>query len=261
MIDLTKPMNESEIQKLDRFQKAQLFHNVYEKYSYDNLPQSLKEFYNIDNGLNAVKSLASTAGIQDPYTLVRFIKLVRPDTPKTYQHIYNRAKFLADMCDTDVLSILNSDFFKGFNFIPDMTYAGDKKVEATKGVGTYIPLKDGEYIPSEDEDEGGGSGQDYKDEEKVYFYYYASSDEIRASKTFAELKTKLPKLPESELVFAEDENNTNILNVSCNYNEEADKITFNFFQISETEMTLYRVEYTASDLTVSAGTFIMNGNG
>ena len=158
MADLTKPMSAAAIKKLDYFEKAQLYHNVYSKYAYKDLPYELKTFYDTDNGLKAIQAIASTGSIQDPYTLVHLLRVLMPEMPKSYQHIYKRAEFLADMCDTSVENILRSRLFLAENFIPDMVTGEIDKIIKTKGTGTYIPIEEGSYTPDPDAGKGGGSG-------------------------------------------------------------------------------------------------------
>lgn len=259
MADLTKPMSAASIKKLDYFEKAQLYHNVYQNYEYKDLPFELKTFYDTDNGLKAVQAVASTGSIQNPYSLVHLIRVLSPEMPRSYQHIYQRASFLADMCDTSIRNILESKIFYIENFIPNMEIDKIDKIINTKGTGTYIPLEEGEYIPDPDAGGGGGGGGgDYSDEEKVYFYYDTNTGSCTCSKTYSELINKVPKLPSAEILFDSSMHHNNVVNISCSHNSVNNNLEFNFIQIYDYKMTLYQVIYTPDGCTIDSGELILS---
>jgi len=262
MADLTKPMSAAAIKKLDYFERAQLYHNVYSKYAYKDLPYELKTFYNTDSGLKAIQAIASTGSIQNPYTLIHLLRVLMPEMPKSYQHIYKRAEFLADMCDTSVENILRSRLFLAENFIPDMITGEIDKIIKTKGTGTYIPLEEGSYTPDPDAGKGGGSGGggdgDFAEEEKVYFYYDTSTGACTCSKTYAELINKVPKLPAAEIIFDSSMKHNNVVNISCSHNTENNSLEFNFIQIYDFKMTLYQVVYTPDGCTIDTGELVIS---
>ena len=258
MADLTKPMTAANIKKLDYFEKAQLYHNVYQNYQYKDLPFDLKTFYDTDNGLKAVQAIASVGSIQNPYTLQHLIRTLTPEMPRSYQQIYQRAAFLTDMCDTTIRNILESKMFFIENFVPEMNETEINRVINTKGTGTYIPVEEGSYTPDPDAGKGGGGGGgDFAEEEKVYFYYNTTTGVCTCSKSFTELLSKVPKLPAAEILFDSTMRHNNVVNISCSYNTDNDSLEFNFIQVYDYKMTLYQVIYTTEGCTIDSGELII----
>jgi len=142
-IDLTTPMTDEQISRLDYFEKAQLYHNVYLNKTYDELPKALRSFYLDDPGLRLVKSTIQNANMKEPYEIEKLIKALAPSKPQTHQEIYNRALYLANVCDTSVEKILHSGMFGWHDFIPAMTNDVIEDILTNKNTGLLKPLAPG----------------------------------------------------------------------------------------------------------------------
>ena len=263
MANLTQPMTVEQINQLDYFEKAQLYHNVYYNKTLYEIPVPLRSFYNLDEGLSIVKATISNAKVKDPYEIAKLIKALNPAIPRTYQEIYARAAFLADICDTSVEKILKSDIFNTRDFIPKLDAVALKEVLNSKTTGMPITLKREDYTPSQDDEEQGGGGStpsgDYATEDKIYFI--VENQEIICDKTFDEVIAKLPKLPEAELILDSASDYQNILNISCGYNAAKTEINFNFIRLYDTEIKFFTIHYTGVGITIEENSFVIDNGG
>ena len=250
MASLNTPMTNEEIKNLDYFDRAQLYHNVYHDIEYSKLPTLLKPFRVDDGGLKAIKSVVAGQNIKYPYTLAHLIKVLEPEAPRTYQQVYNRAVFLADLCDTSVNKILKSDIFAPRDFIPQLDENIIKDIITTKGTGTIKELKSDDYEPWVDPNPPAGSS-DYTDEEKVYFF--ENNGTFTCNKSFDEVIAKLPKLPTAELIYTNN-NNQNMLDISSGYNDLTQIASFNFIKMYENNIILSTLHYSASGIEFEQNT-------
>lgn len=258
MANLTKPMTNEQIEKLDYFDKAQLYHNVYMSKTYFQIPSALRSFYIADGGLEIVKATISNAHIKDPYEIAKLIKALNPGKPQTLQEVYARAEYLANLCDTSVKKILESNIFNTRDFIPQLDSNALKETLANKTTGMLVPLKPTDYTPSKDDDTPSGGG-DYAEENKIYFM--VEGNEIICDTSFSDVIAKLPKLPEAELILDEASDYQNILNISCGYNAAKTKIDFNFIRLYDTEIKFFTIHYTGVGITIEENTFVINNGG
>jgi len=265
LANLTKPMTNEQIEKLDYFDKVQLYHNVYIGKTYSEIPKALRPLYSADGGLEIVKATISNAHIKDPYEIAKLIKALNPGKPKTLQEVYARAEYLANLCDTSVKKILESDIFATRDFIPQLDAAALKETLTNKTTGMLVPLKPTDYTPSQDDTPAptpgptpSGSG-DYAEENKIYFM--VEDDEIICDTSFNDVIAKLPKLPEAELILDEASDYQNILNISCGYNAEKTKIDFNFIRLYDTEIKFFTIHYTGVGISIEENTFVINNGG
>lgn len=257
-------MSDADIRKLDYFEKAILFHNVYIDYKYEDLPYSLKAFYSLDSGLLTVQSIAKNGNIQDPFALLNIIERICPEKPRNFQQVYARAAFFADMCDTSIIKILQSRFFEPMDFIPNMTDEKIQEVIKTKGVGTYIPLTPADYTPSDiqppppGQGGGGGGDGDYAEEEKIYFYYDGTS--CTCNKKYCDLFSKLPKLPAAELIYTNDERYNNIVSIAHRYDETNQVISYFFFHIYDSHAEMIQVDFNGATIEVNVNPIVLGPN-
>lgn len=264
MANLTKPMTNEQIEKLDYFDKVQLYHNVYMNLPYESIPRALRSFYIADGGLEIVKATISNAHIKDPYEIAKLIKALNPGKPQTLQEVYARAEYLANLCDTSVKKILESNIFNAHDFIPQLKADALKETLSNKTTGMLVPLKASDYTPSKDDDPTPTpgptpSGGDYAEENKIYFM--VEGNEIICDTSFSDVIAKLPKLPEAELILDEASDYQNILNISCGYNAAKTKIDFNFIRLYDTEIKFFTIHYTGVGITIEENTFVINNGG
>ena len=78
MANLNAPMADAQIQKLDYFDKAQLYHNVYLNYTFNQLPVALRSFYTDDPGLTIVKAILGNSFSYSPRSLRLFFEATEP---------------------------------------------------------------------------------------------------------------------------------------------------------------------------------------
>lgn len=260
MVNLNAPMTDAQIALLDHFEKAQLYHNVYLNTAYEDLPKLLKEFFTDDPGLRLVKSTIQSANIKEPYEIQRLIRTLNPSKPQTYQEIYVRAQFLANVCDTSVEKILRSKIFSVNDFIPDLKEDALTAVLNTKTTGFLVPLKSSEYTPSQDQ--GGSSGDiptpTPAEDSKVKFTVNGTT--VTCNKAYDEIVEYLPDLPEAEMILDSLNDYQNVLNVSCGYNQPDGRADFNFIQLYGTTIKFYTIHCTASAFTLEENTVVINGN-
>ena len=257
-------MTDEQISRLDHFEKAQLYHNVYYNSSWASLPIALRPYYTADDGLAIVKATIANASIKDPYEIAKLIKAINPSKPQTLQEVYARAAYLANLCDTSVEKILRSDIFNTRDFIPDLTETAIKTTLANKTTGMLVPLKASDYTPSQDDDEGGdtptpvpGGDSDYADENKIYFT--VENESVVCDTAFDDVISKIPKLPAAELVLDTINDSQNILNISCGYNESANRIDFNFIRIYQDSLELFTIHYARSGITIESNSVVISG--
>jgi len=265
MADLTKPMSDAAINQLDYFDKAQLYHNVYMNIPYDEIPTPLKKFYNEDPGLIYLKSVLMDSNLQNPYEIAKLIKALKPAKPQTLQEIYNRAKYLADVCDTSIEKILRSDLFNSQDFIPQLTEENIVKTLKNGALGNPVTLKPDDYTPAPSGGDDSGDDPvtptiegDYADENKIYFN--ANGDSITCNKSFSEVISKLPKLPDAELVRNAADDYQNISNIACGYDPTTATAHFNFAQIYTTNILLFTIHYSASGIIMEENEFMIDAN-
>ena len=258
-------MTNEQIEKLDYFDKAQLYHTVYYNKTYSEIPKSLRIFYTADAGLAIVKATISNASIKDPYEIAKLIKALNPSKPQTLQEIYNRAAYIANLCDTSIEKILRSDIFNTKDFIPKMSEEKIKETLKNKNIGSLISLEKEDYTPSQDDDPTPtptpipGEG-DYATEEKIYFTV-DSNFQLKCSKTYQQVISTLPKLPSAELILDSSSDYQNILNISCGYNEEIGQLDFNFIQLYDTTIKMFTIHFKAVGITIEENSFIINNGG
>lgn len=263
MADLNAPMSNDSIKKLDYFEKAQLYHNIYINVPYAQLPASLRSFYSEDPGLIYLQSVLMNSNLQNPYEIAKLIQSLKPEKPQTLQEIYIRARYLADVCDTTVDKILRSNIFNVQDFIPQLTEDKIKEVLKKTVTGNLIPLNAGDYTPAPEPVTPGGDTPitiegDYADESKIYFTVDGLS--ITCNKTFSEVINKLPKLPDAELIFSAIDDYQNISNINCGYNTDTKIIDFNFIQMYGNSIKLYTIHFSALNITLEENNFIINAN-
>lgn len=257
-------MTNEQIEKLDYFDKAQLYHNVYINKTYFEIPSSLRTFYTADGGLEIVKATISNAHIKDPYEIAKLIKALNPEKPQTLQEIYARAAYLANLCDTSVKKILESNIFNTRDFIPQLNSEALEATLVNKTTGMLVPLKPSDYTPSSDDDTPSptptpGGGGDYAEENKIYFM--VEGNDIICDTSFNDVIAKLPKLPEAELILDEASDYQNILNISCGYNAARTEINFNFIRLYDTEIKFFTIHYTGVGIIIEENTFIISNGG
>jgi hypothetical protein len=257
-------MTNQQIEKLDYFDKAQLYHNVYINKTYFQIPSALRCFYIADGGLEIVKATISNAHIKDPYEIAKLIKALNPEKPQTLQEIYARAEYLANLCDTSVKKVLESDIFNTRDFIPQLDAAVLKKTLTNKTTGMLVPLKPADYTPADDDDTPTpgptpSSGGDYAEENKIYFM--VEGNDIICDTSFNDVIAKLPKLPEAELILDEASDYQNILNISCGYNAAKTEINFNFIRLYDTEIKFFTIHYTGVGISIEENTFVISNGG
>ena len=250
-------MTNDQIEKLDYFDKAQLYHNVYINIPYESIPRALRAFYIADEGIAIVKATISNASIKDPYEIAKLIKALNPSKPQTLQEVYARAEYLANLCDTSVKKILESNIFNTHDFIPQLKPEVLKETLANKTTGMLVPLKSTDYTPSGDDTPSGGG--DYAEENKIYFM--VEGNEIICDTSFNDVIAKLPKLPAAELILDEASDYQNILNISCGYNAAKTQIDFNFIRLYDTEIKFFTIHYTGVGITIEENTFIISNGG
>lgn len=263
MANLNVPLSYAEIEKLDYFDRAQLYYNVYRNYEYKNLPTQLRKFYTEDEGLELVKAVLINSDLKNPYEIVKLIKALNPAMPQTLQEIYNRALYLADVCDTSVEKILRSNLFKEKNFIPELNESAIRQVLALKNLGTITPLKKEDYTPAPvTPDDGGSSGGnidgDYANENKIYFTVNGST--VKCDTPFDKVIEKLPKLPDAELIRNSLDDYQNISNIACGYDEFTSTVNFNFAQIYSSTIKLFTIHYSLSGATLEENEFMIDAN-
>jgi hypothetical protein len=264
MANLNASMTEAEINRLDYFDKAQLYHNVYINMPYNQLPQSMKKFYNEDQGLSSVKAVLVNSNLQDPYEIAKIIKALNPAKPQTLQEIYVRAKYLADVCDTTVEKVLRSNLFNTEDFIPQLNENILNKTLKVGTVGTPVPLKNEDYTPAPVTPTPGGGGDeptisgDYANENKIYFTI--NGNNVSCNTPFSKVIEKLPKLPDAELVRNSLDDYQNISNIACGYDEFSRTVHFNFIQIYTSVIKLFTIHYSASGATLEENEFMIDAN-
>ena len=262
MPDLINHITDEEIRNLDYFDKARLYHNNYLNVKYSELPQPLRIFRTEDNGLKVMKALVTNQNIKYPYTIIKLLKIIEPDSPLTHQQIYNRALFLADLCDTTVSKIIKSKLFNTRDFIPDLTDEAIKDILESKGTGSVKELKSDEYTPWVDPTPPTpptpGPGGDYADEEKIYFF--EEGNNYRCNKTFEQVIAKLPKLPAAELVYDSTQDYKNILDISSGYDSSTRTANFNFIQMYEDNIELFTIHFSAEGIEMEKNSLIISNN-
>ena len=264
MADLTKPMSDAAIQKLDYFEKSQLYHNVYINTPYSELPVLLRRFYNEDSGLIYLQSVLANSNLQNPYEIAKLIQTLKPAKPHTLQEVYNRAKYLADVCDTTVDKILRSDVFNGQDFIPQFTEEKVQEILKKRVTGAPAAIKNEDYTPTPSPSPSGDSDTpvvfdgDYATENKIYFT--VNNMNVTCNKTFNEVISKLPKLPEAELVLNAIDDYQNISNITCGYDANTATIHFNFIQMYTTTIKLFTIHFSANKIELEENSFIINAN-
>ena len=264
MADLTKPMNNAAIQKLDYFEKSQLYHNVYINTPYSELPVLLRRFYNEDSGLIYLQSVLTNSNLQNPYEIAKLIKTLEPAKPHTLQEVYNRAKYLADVCDTTVDKILRSEVFNNQDFIPQFTEEKIQEILKKRVTGAPTAIGIGDYTPAPTPTPSGGSETpvtfdgDYAAENKIYFTI--DNMEVKCNKTFSEVISKLPKLPDAELVRNAIDDYQNISNIACGYDSSTGTVHFNFAQIYTTNIKLFTIHFSATGITMEENNFMIDAN-
>lgn len=267
MANLNAPMTETAINKLDYFEKAQLYHNVYVDIPYNQLPQSMKKFYSEDPGLTSVQSVLMNSNLQNPYEIVKVINALNPEKPQTLQEIYLRAKYLADVCDTTVEKVLRSNIFNTLDFIPQLNEDTLKKVLKGTTLGNPIPLTENDYTPAPKPTPSGDDGGetpvpipsgDYADENKIYFIVNDSN--VTCETPFEKVIEKLPKLPDAELVRSAGEDYQNISNISCGYDETNKTVHFNFAEFYSNSIKLFAVYYSTTGVSLEKNDFMIDAN-
>lgn len=265
MADLTQPMTNEQIEKLDYFDKAQLYHNVYINKTYNEIPRALRSFYTADGGLEIVKATISNAHIKDPYEIAKLIKALNPEKPQTLQEIYARAEYLANLFDTSAKKVLESGIFNTHDFIPQLDSDVIKETLSNKTTGILVPLKPTDYTPSKDDSPTPTPGPtpsgdgDYANENKIYFM--VEGNDIICDTSFNDIIAKLPKLPEAELILDEASDYQNILNISCGYNAAKTEINFNFIKLYDTEIKFFTIHYTGVGISIEENTFVISNGG
>lgn len=262
MADLTKPMSDKQIERLDYFEKTQLYHNVYMETPYATLPKGLKSFYNKNSGLVYLQSVLNNSNLQDPYEIAKLIQALKPAKPQSLQEVYARARYLADVCDTTIDKILRSTIFNVQDFIPQLSE--ERIQEALKnGVTGAVPTaikKSTDYTPAPEEPSGETviiTG-DYTDENKVYFT--VSGTLVTCNKSFSDVIASLPKLPEAELILNAMEDYQNISSITCGYDASSETIHFNFIQIYNAAIKLYTIHFSALNIALEESNFIIDAN-
>ena len=259
MANLNIKMTDAEIAKLDYFEKAQLYHNVYYKETFFNIPTALRSFYTADEGLSLVKATISGSRIKDPYEIAKLIKSLSPSTPQTHQEIYTRALYLANVCDTSVEKILRSGIFNTKDFIPKLDEEAIQSVLKNKTTGALVPLKQSEYEPSEDDDPTPSpTPTPSVEEDKIYFSI--QNGDIICDTPYQDIIAKLPKIPAAELILDAANNYQNVLNISCGYNETNSIIDFNFIQMYDTTIKFFTIHYGLNDISIEENIVNINGN-
>jgi len=263
LADLTKPMTNEQIEKLDYFDKTQLYHNVYINKTYNEIPKALRQLYIADGGLEIVKATISNAHIKDPYEIAKLIKALNPGKPQTLQEVYARAEYLANLCDTSVKKILESNIFNTHDFIPQMNDSTIKETLSNKTTGMLVPLTSSDYTPAGDDDTPtptpGPTPSGDGEENKIYFM--VEDNEIICDTSFNDVIAKLPKLPEAELILDEASDYQNILNISCGYNAAKTEINFNFIRLYDTEIKFFTIHYTGVGISIEENTFVISNGG
>lgn len=260
MNNLNEPMSNIEISKLDNFEKIQLYHNVYYNIPYNQLPSELKKIFSEDEGLTLIKSVLMYSNLQNPYEIAKLIKALNPAKPQTLQEIYDRALYLADICDTSVEKILRSNIFNVKDFIPQVNENIIKKILINKNLGSPTTLYSDDYTPSEDSSSSSDDtiidNGSYKEEKKIYFIFENNS--ITCSENFNSLLEKLPKLPEAELIIKNNNIYQNITSTSCYYNEESTYIDFDFMQSFNNNLKIFTIHYTPQSIILNEKDLIIN---
>lgn len=258
MPDLTQPMSNEQIEKLDYFDKAQLYHNVYINKKYSEIPKALRSYYTADEGLSIVKATISNASIKDPYEIVKLIKALNPSMPQTYQEIYTRAAYLANLCDTSIEKILRSTIFNTKNFIPNLNEDVIKAVLSTKTIGALIQLIPSDYTPSPDSEETPSSYSDFANETKIYFTLTQDGN-IVCNKPFSYIKLKTPQLPAAELIILGENNNVQNINYTTSWVDIA--AYYVFTQVYDNIIKMYIVKYESNgNIEIEESELIINGN-
>ena len=255
MKNLYSPMPEQEIEQLDLFEKIQLFNNVYKLYPFNKIPSALKKIYLQDAGLINLQSVLFGSNLQDPYEISKIIKLLNPAKPKTLQEIYNRAKYLADICDTSIKKILLSDFFHVQDFIPKLTDEALSIIFQNGSLGLPIPLKITDYTPTSDDSE---QSSDSTNKNEIYFTI--SNDNIQCNTPFEKVIENLPKLPKAKIIKNSDENYQNMFNTSCNYDLNTLTAYFYFIKIENSLIKIFIINYSQQELTFKEYNLIIDGN-
>jgi hypothetical protein len=254
--NLNTPLTDAEIRNLDYFDKARLYHNVYINYKYSALPAELRQFRLEDNGFKVAQSIIGGQNIKEPYAIVKLLKVLKPENPKTYQQIYRRAAFLADLCDTTVSKIIKSGLFDTYNFIPKLNSDVAQFIINSKGVGTVQELKASDYTPYTP-DEGGDGGS--TDKESHIVFSMGINNALTCDTTFDKVVEKLPDIPAAELVYNAENDYQNIVSISSGYDRARNCVDFNFIRMYEDTLELLTVHYSAAQLTYEINELVING--
>lgn len=255
MANLNTPLTDAEIRNLDYFDKARLYHNVYINYKYSSLPAELKQFRLEDNGFKVVQGIIGGQNIKEPYAIVKLLKVLEPENPKTYQQIYRRAAFLADLCDTTVSKIIKSGLFDTYNFIPKLNSDVAQFIINSKGAGTVQELKASDYTPYTPDEGGGGS----TDTESHVVFSMGTNNALTCDTAFDKVVEKLPDIPAAELVYNAENDYQNITSISSGYNRARNCVDFNFIRMYEDTLELLTVHYSATRLTYEINELVING--
>ena len=260
MANLNAPMSNEKIERLDYFERIQLYYNVYHDTPYSKLPQVLKQYYLKDDGLEAFKAITLNSDIKNPYEIAKILNAIKPAKPQTLQEVYARAVYLAEICDTTPEKILRSNIFNTQDFIPQLDETVLKQTLSNKGSGLPVTLKEDDYTPTPDtsgDSSGSGSGSDtpapaltgdYAEETKIYFN--VSGSKVTCNTSYNNVLKMLPKLPAAELILGSDSDYQNIADISCGYNDVSGEINFNFIQLYDDVMKLYTIHYKSSGITL-----------
>ena len=254
-VNLNAPMTDEEIKLLDYFEKAQLYHNVYESKTYYEIPVALRKFFTEDQGLQLVKATISSANIKNPYEIARLIKSLAPSKPHTHQEIYGRAAYLANVCDTSIEKILRSNLFYYSDFIPQLKEDSIKEVLNGGTAGLPIPLESEEYTPAPVDPTP--TPTPTEGEKKIYFS--KENNNIVCDTAYSDVIADLPKLPEAEFVLDANSDYQNILNISCGYNEISGLVDFNFIQTYEDTIKFFTIHYGSSSITMEENVLNIEG--
>lgn len=269
MADLTNTMSNEQIDRLDYFEKIQLYYNVYRETPYNQIPPALRKFAIQDDGLLLVKSILANSPIQNPYEIAKLIKAINPVPPATLQEVYQRAVYLADVCDTSVENILKSDIFNTKNFIPQLDEEILDETIKNGNMGLPITLDNEDYTPSPDSGDSSGDDTpipgptpsisgDYAEEKKIYFNY--SNNNVTCSTTYADIVAMSPKLPAAELIIKNSSGTQNIDNISCDYDNNEGAIYFNFIHFDKDYIKLHSICYTSNSLTIDENNLIIDSS-
>lgn len=256
MANLSAPLTDIEIKNLDYFDKARLYHNVYINYKYSALPTELRQFRIEDNGFKVVQGVIGGQNIKEPYAIIKLLKVLEPENPKTYQQVYRRAAFLADLCDTTVSKIIKSGLFNTYNFIPALKSDIAQIIINSKGAGTIQELKVTDYTPYVPDEGGGGAPIETKSQ---IVFSMNTNNNVSCDTTFDKVVEKLPEIPAAELIYNAENDYQNIASISSGYDRTRNCVDFNFIRMYEDTLELLTIHYSATQLTYEINELVING--